>query len=190
MTVIYIHGFGGNGEGKKAKQFRSFFKEQKINFIAPSLSYIPLLAIKTLEELIESYLFLGEKVVLIGSSMGGYFSVFLACKYHLKAVLINPAVQPYETLKRAIDEGVNYYDGSRFEWNESYLAMLKELDTQVENPKNFMLLVQKGDEVLDYAYAVAKLEGALQYVEEGGDHSFVGVERYFTSALEFLESFE
>ena len=50
--IIYIHGFGSSGEGHKAKQFREYFKDD--GFIAPSLSYIPDLAIKTLEELIES----------------------------------------------------------------------------------------------------------------------------------------
>ena len=44
--IIYIHGFGSSGEGHKAKQFREYFKDD--GFIAPSLSYIPDLAIKTL----------------------------------------------------------------------------------------------------------------------------------------------
>ena len=51
--IIYIHGFGGSGEGSKAKAFREYYKKE--GFIAPSLSYVPQLAIKTLEELIESY---------------------------------------------------------------------------------------------------------------------------------------
>jgi len=64
--VIYIHGFGGSGLGIKSSLFREYFKSHDIDFISPTLSYIPDLAIQTLEELIESYLKLGQNVSLIG----------------------------------------------------------------------------------------------------------------------------
>ena len=51
--IIYIHGFGGSGEGSKAKLFREYFKSTEDGFIAPSLSYVPELAINTLEELMQ-----------------------------------------------------------------------------------------------------------------------------------------
>lgn len=62
--IIYVHGFGGSGEGTKAKLFREYFKER---FIAPSLSYVPDLAIKTLEERIISY---HHEAVLILNTLG------------------------------------------------------------------------------------------------------------------------
>ena len=69
--IIYIHGFGGSGEGSKAKAFRNYFASIKEPFIAPSLSYVPELAIRTLEELIDAY---PGEVSLIGSSLGGYYA--------------------------------------------------------------------------------------------------------------------
>ena len=48
--VIYIHGFGGSGEGTKAKEFRQWYKYFDEPFVAPTLSYVPELAIQTLEE--------------------------------------------------------------------------------------------------------------------------------------------
>ena len=44
--VIYVHGFGGSGEGSKAKAFREYFRSKGEGFISPSLSYVPELAIK------------------------------------------------------------------------------------------------------------------------------------------------
>jgi len=101
--IIYIHGFGGSGEGSKAKAFRKYFNSIGETFIAPSLSYVPELAIKTLEELIESY---HGDVCLIGSSLGGYYTMYLAQKYNLKAVLINPSISPVQTLQRSLNKGV------------------------------------------------------------------------------------
>jgi uncharacterized protein len=172
--IIYIHGFGSSGEGHKAKQFREYFKED--GFIAPSLSYIPDLAIQTLEELIESY---NGDVKLIGSSLGGFYSLYLGKKYNLQAVLINPSVYPYITLQKVLGNAPSYYDTSTFTWMESHIEMLKKYEVDNVDEKNIMLLVQKGDETLDYSNAVNKLPNATQIIEEGGSHSFDCVERHF-----------
>jgi predicted esterase YcpF (UPF0227 family) len=185
--IIYIHGFGSSGKGGKSLQFREYFKAQNIPCIAPSLSYVPELAIDTLEQLIESY---DEEVTLIGSSLGGFYSIYLAEKYGLKAVLINPAIDSSKTLKRMLSIGStakNYYDGTRFDWTESHVDMLLNYRVnEVSNGKYFLLL-QTGDDVLDYQEALAKLPHAKTIVEEGGTHPFEGIERHFEGVREFFE---
>lgn len=49
-----------------------------------------------------------------------------------------------------------------------------------------MLLLQKGDETLDYTEAVNKFANATLVIEEGGSHSFDNIERYFEKTEEFL----
>ena len=183
--IIYIHGFGSSGEASKAKMLRAYCQENKIRFIAPSLPTIPDLAIKTLSELIESYQD-NEPVHLMGSSLGGYYSLYLSDKYNLKAVLINPAINAPETLKRAIGHGVSYYDNSTYEWNESHLEMLESYEIEEPNLDNLLVLLQKGDEVLDYEEAQDVLEGAKMVVEEGGNHSFEGLDRHLESIKRFF----
>lgn len=184
--IIYIHGFGSSGEATKAQIFRKFFEEKQIRYIAPSLSTIPDLAIKTLSEMIESYQ-ANEKVYLIGASLGGYYSMYLSDKYDLQTVLINPAMYPFETLKRALGKGINYYDNSTYEWNESHLDML--INYEIEDPQmeNFFLLLQKGDELLDYEEAIEKLPEVQMVVEEGGTHGFEGIEHHFEKIREFFK---
>lgn len=181
--IIYIHGFGSSGEASKAKLLRAYCQEEGIRFIAPSLPTIPDLAIKTLSELIESY---QEPVYLMGSSLGGYYALYLSDKYNLKAVLINPAINAPETLERAIGHGVNYYDNSAYEWNESHLEMLESYEIEEPNLENLLVLLQKGDEVLDYEEAFDVLEDAKIIVEEGGTHSFEGLERHFETIRRFF----
>lgn len=181
--VIYIHGFSGSGEGSKAKLFREYFRSIGEDFIAPSLSYVPELAIKTLEELIESY---HGDVYLIGSSLGGYYTMYLAQKYNLKAVLINPSIHPEITLQRALGDAPNFYDESYYNWNEKHIEMLKSYKTQVAYQKNFKLFLQMGDELLDYSEALEHLPNAYTTVEEGGSHSFDGIERHFESIRKFF----
>jgi len=180
--VIYIHGFGGSGEGVKASKFREYFKLKNKRFIAPSLSYNPTLAINTLKEIINSF---DEDIFLIGSSLGGYYATYLE-DFAKKIVLINPATKPYETLKRALGFAKNYFDNSKFEWNENHLNLLKKYKKEPKKLEKYMLLLQKGDEILDYKDAVKKYNGANIVLEDGGSHSFDGIERYFEKVEKFF----
>jgi hypothetical protein len=181
--IIYIHGFGGSGQGSKATVLRE--KMQSYGYIAPSLSTVPELAISTLSELIESFQKY-EPVYLIGSSLGGYYSIYLADKYKIPAVLINPAIKPYETLQMALGYPQKFYDLSTCEWRASHLQMLKNIDVSSLDPIHYYLLVQKGDELLDYRDAINKLPEVKQVVEEVGDHGFVGIERHLDTILDFF----
>ena len=180
--VIYIHGFSGSGEGNKAKLFREYFKSINEPFIAPSLSYVPELAIQTLQEIVESYT---QEIKLIGSSLGGFYTIYLANKYNLAAVLLNPSIYPYNTLSKMIGKAPNFYDGSSYEWNQRHVDMLKQFEVQNINEKNYLLLVQKGDELLDYREAVKKFENSKMIVAEGGSHSFDDVEKHFMTINSF-----
>jgi len=181
MTIL-IHGFRSSGQSRKAKLFREFFKKNNIPYIAPSLSYVPELAMATLEELIESY----DEVNLIASSLGGYYALYLAEKYGLKTVLINPSIYPKETLKRHLSKAKTQYDGSFFEWKVSHLEMLEEFMPRKVLDSEYLMLLQKGDEVIDYREAMAKVSHATMIVEEGGTHQFDGIEQHFEQIIEFL----
>ena len=182
--IIYIHGFGGSGEGSKAKAFREYFKTQKEGFIAPSLSYVPELAIKTLEELIESY---DEDVALIGSSLCGFYAIYLSQKYSLKTVLLNPSIYLYRTLSNYLGDAPTFYDESSFKWGEHHIEMLEAFREENIKQSRIMLLVQSGDELLNHQEAVDKFVDATVIVEEGGSHGFDGIEKYFDKIKKFLK---
>jgi predicted esterase YcpF (UPF0227 family) len=179
--IIYIHGFGSSGYGHKAQQFREYFKGEA--FIAPSLSYIPELAIRTLEELIESY---NGDVKLIGSSLGGFYSLYLSHKYNVQAILINPSIHPYITLQKVLGNAPSFYDESTFTWMSSHIDMLHKYKVEGICEENIITLLQKGDETLDYREAVKKLPNSKLVIEEGGSHSFDKVERHFTMIKDFF----
>ncbi|WP_321470842.1 YqiA/YcfP family alpha/beta fold hydrolase [Halarcobacter sp.] len=182
--ILYIHGFGSSGFGGKASLFREYFEDE---VITPSLSYVPKLAIDTLEQIIEIFLNKDENIGLVGSSLGGFYAIYLANKYNLKAVLINPAVYPYKTLDK-IGMAMNYYDGTSFEVTKDHIDYLKAIEVnQIESQEKFLTLLQTEDEVLDYTEAADKLSDSELIIEEGGNHSFENIESYFRKIGSFLE---
>jgi predicted esterase YcpF (UPF0227 family) len=101
-------------------------------------------------------------------------------------------VYPWITLERyRKDEdefATSFYDNSRFEFNHSHVQSLRNFEVvMLKNPSNILTLLQTDDEVLDYTQAAEKLEETNLEIEEGGNHSFVGIERYFRKVSTFLE---
>jgi uncharacterized protein len=115
----------------------------------------------------------GDTVALVGSSLGGYYATWLAEKYGLRAVLVNPAVVAHISLEKFIGPQQNLYTGERFDFTLEHLAELHTLEVaRLSHPENLWLLVEAGDEVLDYRQAVTRYAGARQTVLASGDHSF------------------
>lgn len=183
--ILYIHGFGSSGQSYKARVLKKHFKDA--GFLSPSLSYVPKLAINTLEEIIESYQ-KHDKIYLMGSSLGGYYSIYLADKYNLPAIIINPAVNPTETLKEFGLKN-NYYDNSKFECTKEHLDSLKIFEVKDVKNELYFLLSKKGDEVLDYKEAKKMFENSKSIIEDGGDHSFDDIAKHIKAMEVFLQNY-
>ncbi|MGB1237556.1 MAG: YqiA/YcfP family alpha/beta fold hydrolase, partial [Pseudomonadales bacterium] len=129
----------------------------------------------------------GEPVLLVGSSLGGYYSLYLAERFaNCRAVLINPAVYPYRLLHDLLGENQNMYTGQRYQLTALHIAQLKALDVErPSDPERLLLLTQTGDETLDYREAVSKLDAITQCVTQGGDHSYQGFEQKIEQIISF-----
>lgn len=115
----------------------------------------------------------GSPLGFVGSSLGGFYATWLAEHFGARAVLINPAVRPYAVLEPYLGAQTNLYTGAQFEVTQAHFDELKALAVErITRPDRYFLLVETGDEVLDYREAVAHYAGAWQYVRGGGDHAF------------------
>ena len=183
-TLLYLHGFNSASSSHKAQLLQATMRRLKrdAQFVAPDLPHRPAQAIALLETLIEQ---IPKTSTLVGSSLGGYYATYLAERLDLKAVLINPAVAPYRLLASQIGPQQNYYTDESYEFTAQHLAELQTLEIAVLHPEHYFLLVQTGDEVLDYRDAVARYAGAKQSVIPGGDHGFQQFENYLNDILAF-----
>lgn len=183
--LIYIHGFNSSARSFKAGLLRDRMVQLGLGagYACPELAHRPQQAIAQLEALITGSP--RAATALVGSSLGGFYATWLAEKYGLKAVLVNPAVRPYELLRDYVGPQKNIYTGAGYEFTAQHLDELRELEVATITPERYLLMVQTGDEVLDYRQAVAKYRGAQQIVIEGGDHGFSSFAAYLDTVLRF-----
>jgi len=191
-NILYIHGFNSSPLSIKAEQTRQYFQQHfpSINFFCPQLATSTNEAILQLESIIED----SKKDVwlLIGSSLGGYFATYLANKYQVPAVLINPAIKPFDLLEDYIGEQKNPYTNVVYQVTKQHMLDLKAIEQSapsIDNAQknNYLVMVQTGDEVLDYQQAVEKFQHCRLIVEEGGDHSFIGFDEKLPIVADFFQ---
>lgn len=185
---IYIHGFNSSPDSYKARFFVDWMAAagKADQVIVPTLPHWPAAAIDLLEQLITANK--DRTITLIGSSLGGYYSTWLAEKYDLRAVLINPAVRPYELLEAMLGEQGNYYRDEIYELTPEHLQQLLAINCMhLQDPSRYLLLTQTGDETLDYREAVEKFRDSPMLVQQGGSHGFDQFESVIPALLAFAE---
>lgn len=182
--ILYLHGFRSSPASWKARLFGEHMAAAGLTerFACPALSHVPSVAIAQAEALLARA---DGPTTLVGSSLGGYYATWLAEKHDLRAVLINPAVVAPRSLGAYIGAQSNLHTGDTFEFTAAHIEELQAMAAKRITPARYLLLVETGDEVLDYRQAVARYAGCRQIVLEGGDHSFTRFPESLGKILEF-----
>ena len=186
-VLIYLHGFQSSPQSAKAQQTLTYLQSHfpDLDVHVPQLPPYPLDVQKTLLDLVEPLA--TRPLRFIGSSMGGFLSTWLIEQFGGKAVLINPAVRPFELFMDYLGEHQNPYTGVRFTLKQEHINQLKQMDTpQLADPTRYKVLLQTGDETLDYRQAEKKYRGSKVIVEQGGEHSFQNFEQHLPTIMAFL----
>ncbi|MBL8485940.1 MAG: alpha/beta fold hydrolase [Rhodocyclaceae bacterium] len=183
--ILYLHGFTSAPQSHKARalQARMAARGCGDRFVCPQLPPSPREAIALADGFIARA---PAPVTLVGSSLGGYYATWLAEHHDLDAVLVNPAVVAHLSLQQFVGPQTNLYTGERFDFTAGHVEELRAVEVaRIAKPERFWLLVEEGDEVLDYRQAVEKYRGARQTVLPGGDHSFTRWPDYLDDIIAF-----
>lgn len=176
--ILFLHGFSSCGLGNKSSQLRAYFGNEEI--CSPNLPYSPFEAIQYLENVLKHE----EIDLLIGSSLGGFYATYLAEKYGMKAVLLNPSTQPWETLAAYVGEQKRFCDEEVFDFKSTFLDEMKRLEVLPEVGQ-YLLLLQSEDELLDYTKAQSLYNTHKIIVEFGGNHRFENLDEYMSMIEKF-----
>jgi len=202
-SIIYLHGFNSSANSEKACLTKEYFRacqnelntvhvaDDSLNILVPNLPPSPIETVATVNELIQE-LGLENIAGFIGSSLGGYLSLYFQHQLaqmdrNVKVALINPAIKPYELLIDYLGDNQNPYTGERYRVEMSHMEDLKSLSVNAEaNADNTFLLVQTGDEVLDFKQSVAALACAKMWIQPKGNHAFLDFDRTLPAIYDFF----
>jgi hypothetical protein len=185
-VILYLHGFRSSPQSKKAQLVRAALAAcgRDDDFLCPQLPASPRAAAR----LIEATARLEEPATLslIGSSLGGYYATWLAEQIGCRAVLLNPAVSPYDDLRQHLGTQPVFFSAQTIEVRPEFMDELRALDTPViTGPERYLLIAATGDEVIDWHTMVAKYAGCRQRIVEGSDHQLGDFAAYLGEVLAF-----
>jgi predicted esterase YcpF (UPF0227 family) len=183
--LIYLHGFNSSPGSHKAQVLKRYMEERDLGgqYCCPALPPLPERAIAVVEAEIAKHP--RDSITLIGSSLGGFYSTYLAERHDLCAVLINPAVYPHDGLRAYLGVQCNLHTHQQYELTEEHLRQWERLYLPSIRTQRYLLLVETGDEVLDYREALEKYRDARQIVIAGGDHSLASFPEHLSAIMCF-----
>jgi len=136
-VIIYLHGFNSSPQSGKAQHLKRYLdgKGKGAGFACPQLPHSPDEAVAVAEaEIVRR-----EQITLVGSSLGGFYATWLAEKHGVRAVLINPAIEPHVGLRAYLGPQQAFHGGERYELTEEHLRQWKELFVTRVNPERYLL---------------------------------------------------
>ena len=149
--IVYLHGFRSSPRSSKAVMTGDAIKslstsEYPIEWYCPQLVASP----KVSMDMVNSHIARSqhERLVVIGSSLGGYYANYLAEKYGCKAVALNPAVRAPRELAAHVGMLTSYDTDEPYDFRPEYIDELKALQVEsITDPSRYFLMAAKGDVV-------------------------------------------
>lgn len=186
-AILYLHGFNSSPKSQKAAELADWLPRLNpdIELVVPELGFDPATAVEHAEAVLAS---VGTRIRgIIGSSLGGFYATVLSERSGVPAALINPAVHPYRLLRDYLGPQHNPYTGEHYELTEAHMAVLERLDpARIQHPERLLLLLQTGDETLDYREALSRYPDSPAWIQAGGDHRFQQFPRVIPAILGFF----
>ena len=185
--ILYLHGFNSSPQSHKASVLHDYMKRLGLDecLVIPAIPTVPDEAIELLQHCADD-LCKEDELAVAGSSLGGFYATWLAEKYSCPAVLINPAVKPHVLLKKYLGENRNYYTDHSWVLDESHIEQFRRLIIDdISEPQRYLLMLQTGDQTLDYREAMMKYEACPSIIEQGGSHEFSDFEKHLDKILSF-----
>jgi len=187
--LVYLHGFNSSPASHKAQLMKACLESrgQAHLYACPALPDTPREAIRAIEAVVEENAAGRDPggITFLGSSLGGYYATYFVEKLGCRAVLINPAITPHIGLEAYLGTQKNLHTGAAYELTRAHLEGWRALFIEHIDPEHYLLLLETGDEVLDWRAAARKYEGARTVIRDGGDHSLQSFPEHIGRILEF-----
>ena len=181
--IVYLHGFNSSPQSHKAQVLQQYMAERRLaaDFACPMLPPEADEAVRIIRQIVKGK----QRVTYIGSSLGGFYATHLVERDGGSAVLINPAIDPHIGLRAYLGPQRNLYTGAAYELTHGHLDQWRRIYEPKITADRYLLIVETGDEVLDYRRAVERYAGAEQVVVHGGDHSLRSFPEQLPRILKF-----
>ena len=198
MKVLYLHGFRSSPASFKARLLAHAMTQQGLqqHWHCPQLPASPAQAMALCQQWVQTTFAtntaalqqaVSNELVVIGSSLGGFYATCLAEQWKCRAVVLNPVVHAARDLATQVGKHTQYHDGGPFEFLPQHVDELAAMAwPQPQDPSRYYLLAATGDEVLDWREMQHWYAGSHGHIIQGSDHGISNFADWLPDVLAFV----
>ena len=174
VNIVYIHGFMSAGRGGKYEALKRRYRKD-FNIMSPSFSDSVVEAELELNLFMEKDEMNEEGIIcLVGTSLGGFYARYLAAIYKLRAILINPVMNPSTHMKKYVDMKLtNFKTGNEFHFSQEDVDTLASMEDKIrdniDEDSIFLTVLANQDDVIDKKEVEKEFDNII-YIDD--DHQF------------------
>ena len=129
-----------------------------------------------------------KNIAFMGCSLGAYYALYFSQLHRSKAILINPAIPPLEGFEVYLGENENFSTREKFSITKKDIKYIRSIShDSFNNKKRTLVLLESGDEVLDYIKTISYFRGSHIDIVFGGNHSYSSFENKLVKIQKFLQ---
>lgn len=186
--LLYLHGFRSSPKSTKARMFAAWVAAHRpdLAWWCPQLPASPAQALGDVMTGIAAWP--GDRMAVIGSSLGGFYATAVAERRGCRAVLLNPAIDPARDLAAAVGTTTAWHSDDPFVFRAEYVDELRAIapPATLTEPGRYLAVIAKGDEVLSWPEMSARYAGCPVRLIEGSDHALSDFDAHLPAVLAFL----
>lgn len=180
--ILYLHGFASafKPEGSKALTLSNFFEVVPFTYDTGAFYEENLQKMKDIiqEKSID---------VVMGSSMGGFYTIQLAAELNIPGVALNPAHNLKQELSQSVGRHINYETGKMFKLKQE---VVDSYPNACHRSGDTLILFMEGDELLNAKQAQEDLSAYFDFkMIPGGQHRFENLDAHMNEILMKIEQF-
>ena len=114
-----------------------------------------------------------EDKIIVGQSLGGFWAEYFAEKYNFRVVLINPSLEPSESL-------------AKYNLTKNELESYRKLKKKKKIERGISIIISKNDTIVNPKNVIAKYKDAVEIKYVEGNHKLTE----FKTLIAELEKYE
>lgn len=192
LGLLYLHGFLSSPTSSKASWLAVWAAREGVAYRCPALPIGPAQAIAVARQALDELLDEGLQPCILGSSLGGLYTVNLMETHPqrniLRAIQLNPACHAARDLATQVGTHKAWNSDEILEFTAEHVEEIRALERNPSGLHRYLLIAAQGDEVLDWREMAAFYKGAQQLIVPGSDHGLSGFPELWPRALDFLKA--
>lgn len=189
-TILYLHGFNSTGASTKAEDMRQRALKFGWTVLSPTIDYKNF---DNIPKQLKSLMLTKRPDLVVGTSMGGFLTMYATWKYGVKGIAINPVTEPQETLKKMVGENKNFVTKAKFIFTEQdrlkYAQFVEDEFCHIDVDDRTTFLLALDDELLgDHHYLESKYPNCHNFFYyDGVQHRFGSVKTIMNHITRILQ---